>query len=394
MRDGKAVGESGTLSADIVVVDPEPDHLCMIQEMLQAGGYTVRGFSSGEAAWTAVHQKPPDLILLELHLPDMDGWQMIRSLKAEATLPFIPLIAMATNPTRDQVMAALDAGADEFIAKPVNDVELLARVRAMLRLKARAEAQVGPDASHKHQVLTQTREMEWAQTGMYRNDKLAALGRMAASIAHEINNPLSAILLNIYLLRQSLPPGQPIHESLDLIQQQVESIARLTEQLRHFSRPPRKERKKVILNQVIENALTSTAGELQEHQITVECSLDPHLPSVLASPEQLTEVFTNIIAYMSHTMPEGSTLSIHTLTRGENVCAHLMNKGTTIAPEILNRIFEPYFTLRADHDLTLRLAISYRIVEDHGGELGVESHAGQGTTFTLRLPALSKSGTT
>ncbi len=387
------MGKSGTLSADIMVVDPEPDHLCMINAMLQAGGYMVHGISSGRAALAAVLRKPPDLILLELRLPDMDGWQVIRSLKAEATLPFIPLIAMATNPTRDQVMAALDAGADEFIASPINDVELLARVRAMLRLKALAEAQVGPDASHKHRLLVQTRELERAQTGICRSEKLAALGRMAASIAHEINNPLSAILLNIYLLRQSLPPGQPIHESLDTIQQQVESIARLTGQLRHFSRPPRKERRKVILNQVIENALTSTAGELQEHQITVECSLDPHLPAVLASPEQLTDVFTSIIAYITHAAPEGGTLSIHTLTRGENVYAHLTDKGTTIAPEVLDRIFEPYFTLGADHDLTLRLAISCRILEDHGGELSVESHTGQGTTFTLRLPALSE-GTT
>lgn len=381
------MGESGTLSADIMVVHPEPEHLCMIHSVLQAGGYMVRGVSSGKAALAAVHRKPPDLILLELRLPDMDGQQVIRSLKAEPNLPFIPLIATTATFTKEQVLAALDAGADEFIAGPVNDVELLARVRAMLRLKALTEELVSLDAPLKHSALTRTGEPKRAQTTICRNEKLAALGHMAASIAHEINNPLSAILLNIYLLRQSLPPGQPIHESLDLIQQQVESIARLTEQLSHFARPPRKERKKVTLNQVIENALTLTAGELREHQITIERNLEPHLPHVLASPEQLTDVFTSIIAYMSHTMPEGGTLSISTMTSDDNVCAHLTGRGTTIAPEVSDHTFEPYFTLGADHALNLKLAISYRIVQDHGGELSVESQAGQETTFILRLPA-------
>ncbi|MCX7683558.1 MAG: ATP-binding protein, partial [Anaerolineae bacterium] len=327
-----------------------------------------------------------DLILLELSLPDADELHLIRSLKSDPVLPFIPLIATKAHPTREEVTAILDAGADEFITKPIDNVELLTRVRAMLRLKAVTDELADLNATLEQKVLERTRELEKAHAALRHNEKLAALGRLAASVAHEINNPLSAILLHIYLLRQNLPQEESVQEGLDAIQQQIELIARLTEQLRDFARPPRRERRKMAINEVIENTLSLVGKELQKHNIHVERKLDPNVPPVMIAPDQIGEVLMNLIVNARDAMPEGGTLRICTHAGCDGVYVCVADTGVGIPPEILPRVFEPFFTTKGEHGTGLGLAISHSIMHEHGGDITVESQVGQGTKFTLYFP--------
>lgn len=125
----------GPLFADILIVDDDPALVRMLRALLHAAGYTVRSVTSGEAALEAVRARPPDLILLDVTLPGLDGYEVARRLKADASLPFSPLIMMTAH-GRDSLAAGLNTGADEFIGKPFENAELLMRIRAMLRLKA------------------------------------------------------------------------------------------------------------------------------------------------------------------------------------------------------------------------------------------------------------------
>lgn len=375
----------GTLFADILVLGPDAELVRAVRPVLQAAGYTVRSLNPGEEPLESVRLIPPDLILLDWNLPDTDGLQLIRLLKSDPVLPFIPLIATTVDPTKEKVTAALDAGADEFIAQPIDNVELLTRVRAMLRLKAVTDELAELNATLEQKVIERTRELEQAQATLRHNEKLAALGRMAASIAHEINNPLSAILLNLYLLQQN-PSDQTTRESLHVIQQQVEAIARLTEQLRNFARPPRKERRKVAINEIIENILSLVGKELQKQKIQVERKLDPNVPPIVAAPDQIGEVLMNLIVNARDAMPEGGTLSICTGADCNGVYVCVADTGVGIPAEILPRVFEPFFTTKAEHGTGLGLAISHSIMQEHGGEISVESQVGQGTKFTLHFP--------
>ncbi len=376
----------GPLFADIMIVDEDPDFVRPVRRVLQAAGYTVRTASSGEAAIEAVQARPPDLILLDTTLPGMDGYELVRRLRAEASLPFIPIIMVTAENGQGSLAAALNAGADDFIYHREDNVELLTRVRAMLRLKSTTDALAELNATLEQKVVERTRELEEAHARLHHAEKLSSLGRMAASIAHEINNPLTGLLSYVHLIKRALPDDSEILPDVLLVEQQVNAIAGLVRQLRDFSKPPRKERRLVILNTALEDVLALMHSELLKHRIEVVRAFDAALPPILASAEQMREVLLNIILNAQDAMPEGGTLTVRTSADDTWVQAQVTDTGTGIAPEIMERIFEPFFTTKGEHGTGLGLAICHSIIQDHGGDILVESREGQGTTFTVQLP--------
>jgi two-component system NtrC family sensor kinase len=318
----------------------------------------------------------------------MTGYEVARQLKSDQSSSFIPVIMTAPAEGAD-VAAALNAGADEFIGKPVDNAELLIRIRAMLRMKDITDDLTELNATLDQKVEERTRQLEEAHAKLRHNEKLSALGRLSASVAHEVNNPLGAIMAHIYLLKQDLPDKtSSLWESLDVIEHEVDVIADLVDQLRSFSKPPRKERRPVNLNEVVENVMTLAGKELQKQHIDVTLDLQGPLSLVEASEDQLEEVFMNLVLNARDAMPEGGELMICTQEDDSCVQAQVIDTGQGIDPEIEDRIFEPFFTTKGEKGTGLGLAISHSIVDEHNGEIEVESEVGRGTTFNLRLPKI------
>ncbi|MBN1179128.1 MAG: response regulator [Anaerolineae bacterium] len=377
---------TGLLFADILIVDDTPDFARSVRPVLQSAGYIVRRVDSEDALFEALRSQPPDLILLEAALPETDGYDVARHLKAASDLPFVPVIVMKEQSTQADVAAALDAGADEFIAKPVENAELLTRVRAMLRLKATTDALTELTATLEQKVEQRTQELRRAQDSLRHAEKLSALGRLSASIAHEINNPLTAILGHIYLIKQDLVPTSPSRGDLDVVEREVNTISKLVQQLRDFSKPPVRERDRVSINAVVEEVLALVDKQLHKHKVDVRNELDPALPPVLASPDQMREVFLNLILNAQDAMPEGGTLTLRTRVEDGQVIASVGDTGTGIPPDHIDYIFEPFFTTKGKKGTGLGLAICHSIAHDHGGEMCVESQVGAGTVFKMKLP--------
>jgi signal transduction histidine kinase len=377
----------GTLFADILIVDPDRHFIQAVRGVLQAAGYAVRSTEPSAAVLETITDRPPDLILLEMcPAVELDVRRLIRRIKAQTDLPFIPIIVTAQAPAQEEVAAALNAGADEFIAKPVHNAELLTRIKAMLRLKNTTDQLADLNATLEQKVVERTAELEEAQARLRHAEKLSALGRLAASIAHEINNPLSSILLHLYIVEKAEPVDPTLQKSLGVIEGQVEAIARLVEQLRSFSKPPRKEFKPVNLNDVLEDILALTSKELEKQKIDITHEFDPGLPAVLAAPDQMGEVFMNLVVNARDAMPSGGELTLRTRANGDGIQAQVCDTGVGIESEIADRIFEPFFTTKGDAGTGLGLSICHSIVQEHAGDIRVESAPGQGTTFTIQLP--------
>lgn len=377
----------GCLFADIFIVESDADLVRSMRVLLQSAGYTVRSAGSGEEAKKIIQASPPDLILLSCSLSDVNSHDMARHLKNNTDLPFIPIIVMG-HPDDSEDVTVLDAGADEFINKPIDNTELLTRVRAMLRLKITTDDLAELNATLEQKVEQRTRELEEAHAKLRHNEKLSALGRLAASVAHEVNNPLGSILAHLYLVQEMNSLDPSVRHDLSVIERQVDRIASLVDQLRTFSKPPREERRPVVLTKVVEDVLTLTSRELEKRNIKIVSELDDTLPPVLASPGQLEEVFMNLILNSRDAMPEGGTLKLcaNVLSDEECVEAQVIDTGLGIPSDVKDRIFEPFFTTKGDEGTGLGLAISHSIIEDHGGVIEVESQVGQGTKFTLQLP--------
>lgn len=218
-------------------------------------------------------------------------------------------------------------------------------------------------------------------------ERLAALGRAAAIIAHEIKNPLTSIRLSLYALEKKSSWKMDYHEDLEIIKQAVERVSRTTEDLLHFSSNTFLRLEEIDLNELLKN-LVDEYREQYRKGVIIETSLKKPLPTVMADCEKIKEIFRNLITNAISATDSGGTIRVSTTHSFDQVTAVVEDWGTGISPEIQQKIFEPFFTTKQS-GTGLGLAIAKKNVEAHGGTIKVESQPGWGTKFIITLPAYS-----
>ena len=248
----------------------------------------------------------------------------------------------------------------------------------------------------EERVEHKTRELKRAHEHALHTEKMASIGKMAAVLAHEINNPLSGILTYAKLLRKwidrdsaGLAHRQDICDSLDLIASESRRCGDLVKNLLTFSRTSPMNLQPTHLNQVVDRSLRLVQHQLDLASIQVQPVLDPDLPQVLCDAAQIEQVILALVMNALDAMPQGGNLWIETSFGHEpnQVRIVVRDDGSGIPPEILPRIFEPFLTTKeTGRGVGLGLAISHSILERHNGNIEVQSEAGRGTTFTVTLP--------
>lgn len=243
----------------------------------------------------------------------------------------------------------------------------------------------------------QFHRLRQSQAQLIQAEKMTALGRLTATIAHEINNPLQSLHGALSLLEEELA-GQKRSGKLDrylvIIGGEIERITNLVRRMRDFYRPARQEQIPTDLHALLDSVLELVGKQLQHGNVTVEREWAAELPIIQANPDHLKQVFLNLVLNAIDAMPTGGTLRLHTSleqmqANGDRlepaVLVALSDTGEGIPPEVLSRLFEPFLTTK-EHGSGLGLFISYEIVKAHNGQIGVESQVGAGTTFTILLP--------
>ncbi len=238
-------------------------------------------------------------------------------------------------------------------------------------------------------LLRDVTEVSRLELQLRRADKLAALGTLAAGVAHEVKNPLHALSLNLHLLVQELgaplPSKVELEDYLGILRSEIERLHQIVENFLRFSKPSIPEVKPLDLNALVERVLSLVAFEATGHRVGIQTQFDPELDPVAGDEGQLAQVVLNLVINGLQAMPGGGTLTL--ATRRDNGWAQLtvQDTGEGIPSEVIPQIFDPYFTTRQGGS-GLGLAIAHRIVEGHNGSIDVESRAGLGTTMVVRLP--------
>ncbi|HSR29488.1 MAG TPA: GAF domain-containing protein [Anaerolineae bacterium] len=253
------------------------------------------------------------------------------------------------------------------------------------------KARLHKEVTHLAEILAErveerTRELRETQAQLIQAEKLAALGELAAGIAHEINNPLHILQLYVEHIAAQITADTPFVEFLDPMRNALDNIARLAIQLRDFSKPASGAWKPININDTMTNVLRLVNKEMMHCQIQVISQLTTDLPLVSGDTRQLEQVFLNIILNARDAMPGGGNLKIETYAGESAVHIRFADTGTGISEEDQVRIFEPYFTTKDDRGTGLGLAICQRIVSQHGGGISVSSRLGEGTIFIIHLP--------
>src|SRR5438093_378079 len=237
-------------------------------------------------------------------------------------------------------------------------------------------------------VKRQMAVLQPTQAQLIQSTKLAAIGELAANIAHEINNPLTSVLGFASYLAERVPPGAPMREELDLIQEEAGRARDIVRDLLHFSRQREFVPQMTDLNVVLEGLLAMVRRQGAFDAITLVEEYAPGLPPVEVDVPRIKQVFLNLINNAVYVMTDGGSLTIRSSLVGETVQVEVIDTGTGIPAEHLDRIFEPFFTTKPDVSGTgLGLSVSLGIVQNHGGTIEVKSEPGRGSTFIVKLPA-------
>lgn len=247
----------------------------------------------------------------------------------------------------------------------------------------RAMMKIEEDLEHTHQMLMQS-------------EKMAGLGRLAAGVAHEINNPMSGIMLYANMVLEDLGNDHPLQDDLKTIIREAERCKVIVADLLEFSHQTSYEMDQLSLNEVIAKTLGVLKNQPSFHNIEIVLNLDQELRPIFGNAIRLNQVVMNILVNGAQAMPHGGTLTITTRNRAnrEIVEARIADTGHGIAPELREKIFDPFFTTKKPGEGTgLGLSVSYAIVKEHQGTIRVAESSDAGTTFALRFPAVQETPT-
>jgi len=256
----------------------------------------------------------------------------------------------------------------------------VAQLNRQLRRAVAAQQQEFAERVRAEQALRESERMRSV------TEKLAAVGRLAAGVAHEINNPLTGVLTFAHLLRNKKDMDEQDREDLDLIVRETTRAAHIVRALLDFARERPPEKKLLDVNAVLRQTLQLLGNrDAFQHVTTVE-DFEDNLAPVFGDEHQLEQVFLNLCLNACEAMPNGGTLALSTRTEGEMVCVEVTDTGCGIKKEHLDQIFEPFFTTKPVGKGTgLGLSVSYGIIQEHGGRIEVSSDVGRGTTFGVYL---------
>jgi two-component system NtrC family sensor kinase len=238
-------------------------------------------------------------------------------------------------------------------------------------------------------VDERTQELTKMQAHLIQSEKLASLGKLAAGVAHEINNPLGGILIYSHLLLEDTPEDSPYYENLKKIAKETSRCKDIVKGLLEFARPKEPEMLQQNINEIVEKALYIIEGQSLFQNITIKKNLTSDLPSIVGDSAQLQQVFMNIILNAAESMDGNGTIVFSTSLNGDGqyIDIGFKDTGHGIKEEDKKRLFEPFFTTKEVGKGTgLGLAISYSIIRKHRGTIDVKSEIGKGSTFTVRLP--------
>jgi len=519
----------------LLVADDEVNTTIMLQHIFEREGYRVKAVTNGIAALETVKRLLPDVILLDILMPGMNGFDVLLHLREDertANIPTIMVTANAREPA--DVARGLTLGADDYLYKPFAPQELLARVQSKIKARQLEEAlhrrtqqleallrvseklndhqevgnllelipelalqllpgevaaiyhlsesgEIGDwrllnqtqtevnlphdqlitralrqdgasqwhddpalgngmsvrlqhanillgvlalisqshtyEAHHlrlfegigrqaalalrnaqlyeiqadyaqhlEEKVTARTAELQSAQQLLIRSEKLASIGHLAASIAHEINNPLMPINIFLEDLEDDLKAQGVRYDphELQMIRENVERIRRIVRSLLEFARDSGPELSQLDISHVLEGVIKLNTKFFLHERVTIKANL-PTLPPVYGSKDQLEAVFMNLALNAQAAMENGGTLTINAKQENNDIVVDFTDTGCGIPPDKIERIFDPFYSTKPQ-GTGLGLFVSFGIIEGHHGTIGVKSQVGKGTQFTIRLP--------
>ncbi|MCP4540972.1 MAG: hybrid sensor histidine kinase/response regulator [Chloroflexi bacterium] len=378
---------------NILIVDDIPANLRLLSQMLSEQGYSVRAVTNGPRALESVRAMPPDLILLDIKMPGMNGYQVCQRLKANEQACDIPIIFIsALGETNDKINAFAVGGVD-YITKPFQVEEVLARIETHLGLR---------DMQRQIQKINDELEKRLGELGcsntelQARNEELDAF---AHTVAHDLKNPLASLTLHTSWMKKSWRTMQSgeIQESLDVVANAGQKMTRIVDELLLLASIRREQVQTTPLDtaSIVETVQERMSGMIKEHKAEIVLSPEQVWPVALGYAPWIEEVWINYISNAIKYGGQSPQINLGATSEADNIVRFwVRDNGPGLTPEQQYRLFVPFERLNEVRvqGYGLGLSIVRRILEKLGGEAGVTSEPDQGSTFFFTLPGGETSG--
>ncbi len=435
--------EQADAKLPVVVVDDDAPTVELYKRFIEHAGYEVHGYTNSGRAWDSLLKTgDPVVLVTDWRMPEPDGLELCRRIRRSDHLGKIYTILITAYYEPDDVVAALEAGADDYLAKSCNKYELLARIRAgerILRLSLRQRDYAKAMEAHNRaleaaneQAEQAVEELKQTQRQLLQADKMASIGQLAAGVAHEINNPIGFVSSNLNslgqyvedlkcvlaaydnLLRECQEPRrdregacglatkaeevQRVREDKDidyivsdlanLIEESVEGTQRVRQivaDLRDFSHVDNADVVEEEINELLNKTINVAWNELKyKTEVVREYGEIPPIPCYGG---KLGQVFLNLLVNAAQAIEERGTITVRTGRDRDRIWIEVADTGRGIPRENLDRIFDPFFTTKdVGKGTGLGLHLAYNIIHAHGGFIECKSTVGEGTTFRIELP--------
>ncbi|HNZ26319.1 MAG TPA: response regulator [Spirochaetota bacterium] len=401
-----------TKTYSILIADDNPNNLKILGSMLEKMGYNVRVAKNGEQAFNSVKTLPPDLILLDIHMPIMDGYEVCKAIKKEKDIQDIPIIFLSALTESFNKIQAFKAGGVDYITKPFEVEEVEIRIINHIRLRER---------SLKLQIALD--ELKVKEKQLIQTEKMAALGVLTSGLAHEINNPINFISNSILALKERTDKlidmsktlastdedvenlrktTKDVPEIFDNITTGIDHITNIVKSLRIYSRVDKDQLVLSSISELIDTSLLILYHRYKE-KILIEKNYNS-APKTLCHPAKISQVFLNILSNAIDGIDEANLKYGEQIDRkivittsfdekNSTITINFQDNGIGIKESVKNKIFDPFFTTKeVNKGSGLGLAICSSIIKEHNGTISVESAGSDDkskTSFTVILPVRS-----
>jgi len=345
----------------ILIVDDAVDTVELLTKRLRFEGYDTAEAYDGEEALKQVAQYNPDLIILDVMMPELDGYEVCQRLKSDENTKYIPVLMLTAKGEIEDKVKGLDIGADHYLPKPFDYKEVSARVRSLVATKA-------------------------AREKLVEEEKLEALEQMMEGVAHEIRNPLTSIGGFARRVYDRLPQGDPNKKYMELIINDVARLEDMIKELLELETGAISYRELTNINDVIMEALKSFEQDLEDEGIEARTELGDNLPLISIDQEQMKKALANLVENSIEAMQDRlKILKITSRTSDGRMEIQVSDIGKGIPKDKIKNIFDPFFTSKT-RGPGVGLTFTLKIIQEHRGTISAESEPGKGTTFTMRLP--------
>lgn len=420
--------DRGDGRAEILVCDDNQDMRKLLRDVLERE-FRVRLACNGREGLDEVHRQVPDLVLTDVMMPEMSGIELCEAIKGDSDTEGVPVVLLTSKAERDMKLEGLEKGADDYVTKPFHARELLARVRSLVRLRRLQEelAEQNDALADANAGLERAlRELKEAEAHIVQAERLAAVGELAAGVAHEVNNPVSFARNSVQTLVAQVAEVQSVAASIaalrsvsgDALVREVQKVGRRMEEmdfetlvsdigelagivkqgldrtgklvgdLRDFAAPREPARHSIQIVETIESAVQLARYSLQQAGVAVDVVVEGQIPPVVGDPQALGQVFLNLLKNAAEALDSNAGIVRVTVRRtGEQIEVAVEDDGPGVRPEAAGRLFEPFFSTKpAGKGSGLGLSICRNLAAQHGGTIEADLGFSGGGRFVVKVP--------